>query len=105
MLPRRCSNLLGLEYRKILVRYALVDERSKRNLRRRLAAKGKSGDLPEVESVTLPSDAQGASRREKNRLTFFCRQAITGVFNPEQEMPTGHIAASVLLAVAAKPGR
>ena len=82
-----------------------MDERSKRALRKRRAANGKSVDLPEVESVQLPSDAQGASRREKNRLTFFCRQVITGVFDPDKEMPAGHIAASVLLAVAAKPAR
>jgi len=96
---------LDLSTGKILVRYAHLDERHKRSLRKRRAAKGETEELPEVESVTLPSDAVGAARREKNRLTFFCRQAIEGLFDPDQKMPTGHIKDSVLLVQAAKPAR
>lgn len=65
-----------------------------------------SQDFPEVDSVKLLSDVQGASRREKNRLTFFfCRQFSIGVFVRDEDMPAGHIAASVLLAIAAKFSR
>ena len=53
----------------------------------------------------MPSDAVGASRKQKNRLTFFCRHSISGVFNPKKAMPEGHIDSSVLLVPAAKPAR
>ena len=96
---------LDMSTGKIPVRYANLDERWKRSLRKRRALKGETQELPDVESVTCPIDAVGASRREKNRLTFFCRQAIEGVFDPEQEMPTGHIKDSVLLVQASKPAR
>ena len=52
-----------------------------------------------------PSDAFSASRKQKNRLTFFCRHSISGVFDPDEAMPKGHIDSSVILVPAAKPAR
>ena len=96
---------LDLSTGKVLVRFANLDERGKRAISKRLAAQGQPVELPEVQSVTLPSDSFGASRREKSRLTFLCRQAVTGLFDPDQAMPRGHIGSSVLLVQVARPAR
>ena len=48
------------------------------------------------------SDAQGSSRREKNRLTLILRQSIHGVFDPNVKVPEGRIRDAVLLTPAAK---
>ena len=53
----------------------------------------------------MPSDAVGATRKQNNILTFFCRQSISGVFDPQKAMPEGHIESSVLLVPAAKHAR
>ena len=41
----------------------------------------------------------------KVALTFFCRHSISGVFDPENAMPQGHIDSSVILVPAARPAR
>ena len=37
--------------------------------------------------------------------TYFCRQSISGVFDPQKAKPEGHIQSSVLLVPAAKHAR
>jgi hypothetical protein len=88
---------------KVLVRYSGLDERLARRWRKKQEQKG-AVERPEFESVEKPSDACGSSRREKNRVTFFCRQHITGVFDPDANIE-GHIGCSVLLVPATKPVR
>jgi hypothetical protein len=88
---------------KVLVRYSGLDERLARRWRKKQEQKG-AVERPEFESVEKPSDACGSSRREKNRVTFFCRQHITGLFDPDATIE-GHIGCSVLLVPATKPVR
>ena len=95
---------LDLSVGKVLVRYAALDERLARRLRKKCEEDNALCDRPAFESVVKPSDACGSSRREKNRVTFFCRQHITGLFHPDATIE-GHIGCSVLLVPAAKPVR
>ena len=62
---------------KVLVRHSFLDDRQRRRRERKLKAKNPAAfSVPETTSVKCPSDAVGASRREKNRLTYFYRQAL-----------------------------
>ncbi|CAK0899969.1 unnamed protein product [Prorocentrum cordatum] len=87
---------------KVLVRTSFLDERQKRRRLRLAAQKDPSAPVPEIMSVAQPSDAVGSSRREKNRLTFFFRQALEGLWDPDVAVPTGKVLDGVLLAVASK---
>ena len=89
---------------KVLVRHAALDKRLARLLRKKQEQKGALCERPVFESMVKPSDACGSSRREKSRVTFFCRQHITGLFDPGATIE-GHIGCSVLLVPAAKPVR
>ena len=87
---------------KILVKTKFLDERQKRRRERILASKDPTAAVPDIQCVQQPSDAVGSSRREKNRLTFFFRQGLEGVFNMEMRVTVGKVLTGVLLGVAAK---
>ena len=70
---------------KVLVRHAALDKRLARLLRKKQEQKGALCERPVFESMVKPSDACGSSRQEKNRVTFFCRQHITGFFDPDEK--------------------
>jgi len=59
----------------------------------------------DLAGVTKGSDAQGSSRREKNRLTLILRQSLHGVFDPTVEVPEGRIRDEVLSTHSAKHAR
>ena len=80
---------LDLSTGKIIVRWSTLDERLNRIRRKREAAKDENIETEEVTSVKVPSDAYGASRREKNRSTCFCRQKISGIWDPQVAVPVG----------------
>ena len=66
--------------------------------------------LPGKRSLTLdytsPNEAQGATRKDKNRLTWICRQAIHGLFDcTPGSLPEGKILPSVLLVPGSQPAR
>jgi hypothetical protein len=62
-------------------------------------ARDKDTKIPIVNLSGTPacSDAQGSSRREKNRLTLILRQSLHGVFDPNVKVPEGRIRDAVLL--------
>ena len=66
-------------------------------------AKKKGLPRPELQEVVLTSDAQGASRQDKNRLTWICRQGLFGLWKlPDSNtLPDGVILDSVYLTVCA----
>ena len=96
---------LDLSTGRVLVRVEALDETRKRRLAKRLSKEGKTEAFVELTGVEKPSDAEGASRREKNRLTLFMRQAVLGLWDVSKEVPEGHILDAVLLVHAAKHGR
>jgi len=54
----------------------------------------------------VPLDAQGATRQDKNRLTWICRDVLTGVWNLQpEELPKGYMLSSVLIVPAEQPAR
>lgn len=103
-LKRKTRPRMDLSVGKVLVRYAALDERLARQLRKKHEQTNALCERPAFESVVKPSDACLSSRREKNRVTFFRRQHITGLFDPDATIKS-HIGCSVLLVPAAKPVR
>ena len=66
---------------RILVKTEFLDERQKRRRERQYSSVDPTAEVPDIQYVQKPSDAVGSSRREKNRLTFFFRQGLEGVFD------------------------
>ena len=54
----------------------------------------------------VPLDVQGATRKDKNRLTWICRDVLTGFFKLEpEEIPAGKMLSSVLIVPCEQPCR
>jgi hypothetical protein len=90
---------------KVLIRESALDEERHRRLQKKMLAEKKSECFVEITGVTKPTDAVGASRREKNRVTMIMRQGMFGYFDPEQTIPKGEVLASVLLVQGARHAR
>lgn len=76
----------------------------------RLKARRKGEPPPALPAeVTLNLEAEGGSRREKDRLTWIARQAIDGAFDPELsakgELPKSKILDSILIVPCTQPVR
>ena len=89
---------------KILIRAAALDDLRHREIQKKLIKERKL-EFVAMTGVEKPTDAVGASRREKNRLTLIMRQCLEGHFDEELKVPTGKILDSVLLVPAAKHAR
>ena len=54
----------------------------------------------------MPLDVQGATRKDKNRLTWICRDVLLGLFSLKpEEIPAGHMLSSVLIVPCDQPCR
>ena len=89
---------------RILVRAAALDALRHREIQKKLM-KQRKREFVVLTGVEKPTDAVGASRREKNRVTLIMRQCLEGHFDEELKVPTGKILDSVLLVPAAKHAR
>ena len=89
---------------KILIRAAALDDLRHREIQKKLI-KERKREFVVMTGVEKPTDAVGASRREKNRVTLIMRQCLEGHFDEELKVPTGKILDSVLLVPAAKHAR
>ena len=96
---------LDLSVGRVLIRASALDESRRRKLAKRIKADDMAPAHVEVTGVEKPSDAEGASRREKNRLTFFMRQALVGYWDEARETPEGEILDGVLLVHATRHAR
>ena len=92
---------LDLSTIRVLARAEVLDACRMRKHAKRLAEEGKSEAIVELSGVEKPSDAEGASRREKNRMTLFMRQALIGYFDEQVEVPKGEVLGVALLTQAA----
>ena len=78
---------LDLSIGRVLVRVEALDEIRKRQLAKILRKEDRAEAFVELTGVQKPGDAEGASRREKNRLTLFMRQALLGLWDVSEKMP------------------
>mgnify|MGYP001181987470 FL=1 len=87
----------------------LVDLQAIQQLGQRRRRKGESATTfaqrrGAVEKV--PLDVQGATRKDKNRLTWICRDVLLGLFSLKpEEIPAGHMLSSVLIVPCDQPCR
>ena len=82
---------------KVLVSFADIELRRQRQ--HLLADPSKAEVAAQLQAQHKPfGEAEGSSRKNKNRLTFICRQRLRGLFFlPEGELPTGDVLSSILL--------
>lgn len=83
----------------------VLDETKHRRLAKNLVEAGKAEHVVQLTGLSRPNDAQGSSRLQKNRLTFFMRQSLHGVFDPDVVTPEGRIRDGVLLVQATQHAR
>ena len=95
---------LDMSTGKVLVPSEVLDEVNRRRLQKRLIQEGKVDPL-ELTGVQSVSESVGSSRREKNRLTFFMRQKLSGLWDQNKERPEGKILDGILLTHGAKHAR
>jgi hypothetical protein len=87
---------LDLSTGKMLVRGEVLDACNLRRAAKKARDKNRNISIVTLTGSTAPSDAQGSSRREKNRLTLILRQSLHGVFDPDVKVPEGRIRDAVL---------
>ena len=90
---------------KVVVRAEVLDEMRHRNLATKLAKDNSESALVMLTGAPKLQEAEGSSRRQKNRLTLIMRQSLHGVLDPDVYVPEGRIRDAVLLVPAAKPAR
>ena len=93
---------------RVLVTAQSLDEHKERRKIKKLLQQGDAASVAVnygVTGVTKTTDAVGASRREKNRLTMIMRQKLRGYWDEDLTTPKGSIADSVLLVSASKHAR
>ena len=90
---------------KILVRASLLKELRLRRVAKKLVEQGRSSTLVQLTGISKPSDAEGSSRREKNRLTFIMRQSLHNLLDPAELLFEGRIRDGVLLCHATRHAR
>ena len=92
---------------KVLVAFEHLDDENRRRAQQLLRRTGKTAQASRLELDFAPAgQAKGASRRDKNRLTWICRQKIEGLFGLQPgELPRGGILPSVLLVPSNQPCR
>ena len=90
---------------KNLVRADTLEALRRRRLAKRIAQRDMAAAVVEPTGVAKPNDGEGSSRREKNRLTYFMRQSLHGLLDPDLPIPVGRIRDGVLLTHAAKHAR